>query len=187
MSETNASSQSSSFVAKGLPILLPVLAIIVVGFLGYRWYSLRTDQKINTPEIPTKIEIESLKPEEQTKLQNMARGIGDYKTTKLGQVKPGLGTAEVRYEVKDGKMYASVLTTLPLLKNSAENYQVWLKASQEANWQESSFLEENKAGLMSTFVIPEDKLPVEVKITHEGLVGQDSTAELILFQGQVNK
>jgi hypothetical protein len=184
MAKNTPATNNNSQLTKILPTLLPIIALIIVVILAFRWYQLKTSQVVNIPELPPKIEIESLNPEEQTRLQNLAKGIGDYQTIKLTPAAGVVGQGEIRYEIQADRLYASIITSLAP-PQASESYQVWLKVNDDADWQSSAPLIENKAGFTSTFALTTDKLPVAVKVTHEGVVSPASPApaQTILFQG----
>ena len=178
---------------KFVPFILPILAVIVVGLLCWRWFS--TNKKITeTPELPTKIEIENLSEDEKSRLNDLVRGIGDYKTVNMATVADLGGEpikGQIRYEDQGERIYASVIASLP---TPAERtfYQVWLKPAGVTDWQKSEILSLTKGGFNASFVIELAKLPLEVRVTLEGVgttTGEESavllTGTIPLLDGQV--
>jgi hypothetical protein len=162
---------------KVLPYIFPAIALVIVLFLGYRWYTGQTKpgQINNTGE---GIEIEDLSSTDQS---SMLRGAGDYKTVQLqgeGEV-----AGSIRYEVKDGKVRFSVMAFLPELTEGS--YEVWLKRDADTNPSKAFTLEAGKGGYIGSASIDESNLPFEVIITKE--LRPDLTMEQVVLRGKLEK
>ena len=83
---------------KYLPLILPTIAVLVLLFLGVRWYQNRTKTPLTPPEVTAGQEIENLSASELATLENLQKGMGNYKTIKM----TGSGIGEIRYESKNG-------------------------------------------------------------------------------------
>ncbi|HYD35048.1 MAG TPA: hypothetical protein VD999_03185 [Vitreimonas sp.] len=163
---------------KYLPFVFPAIALLIVLFLGYRWYSMRTDRTGVVSTFGEGVEIEDLTGSEQ---DSVLRGAGDYKTvTMTGQ---GEAAGSIRYEIKDGKVRFSVNADLAEL--SQGQYQVWLKAVGSDAKRKAFVLENNKAGFMGSAAIDATTLPFEVIVSKE--VRPDDTIEEVVLQGTINK
>lgn len=164
---------------KVLPFVFPAIALLIIMFLAYRWYSLRTQR---TPEISRfgeGVEIENLSNDEQS---SVLRGVGDYKKVTLSaEDEKATATGEVRYETSDDKVKFSVVANLP--KPTKGSYQVWLKQVDGEVIKPAFSLQLLKGGYIGSAALDVDALPFEVVITQEETT--DSTPEHVLLRGVV--
>lgn len=162
---------------KVLPYIFPAIAVLMVLFLGYRWYVGQAKPGEIT-EVGEGIEIEDLSSTDQS---TMLRGAGDYKTVQLqgeGEV-----AGSIRYEVKDGKIRFSVMAFLPELTEGS--YEVWLKRDADANPSKAFALESGKGGFVGSASIDEANLPFEVIVSKE--LRLDMTVEQVMLRGRIEK
>jgi hypothetical protein len=161
---------------KVLPFIFPLVALIIVVFLAYRWYNLNTTTRngqIN--EVGEGVEIQDLSPDEAS---NILRGVGDFKQVELKGADEAVGS--VRYEVKDGKVRFSVTADVPGLNNG--RYQVWIKSGDQPA-QKAFVLEASKGGYMGSAAVSATTLPFDVIVTREST--DDETMETTVLQGNV--
>jgi hypothetical protein len=163
---------------KVLPFVFPALAVLIILFLGYRWYNLRTARTPEISKFGEGVEIEDLTAAEQ---DSVRRGVGDFKSVTLRGEGETLGT--VRYEIKDGKVRFSVTAMLPEL--TAGQYQVWLKQVGGEGIKPAFVLEDSKSGYMGSAAIDESSLPFEIVVSKEQR--PDSTMEEVLLRGTIEK
>ncbi len=162
-----------------LPFIFPLIALLIVLFLGFRWYTTNTSRpegKIS--EFAEGIKIEDLSDTESQKLQTPT-GVKDLNTVVLSG--SGEAQGQVRYEVKDGKVAFSVSAELPEL--SSGHYQVWLKAVGGEARRRAFVLEMSKAGYTGSAAISTTTLPFEVVVSKE--MKDDEELETTLFNGVV--
>ncbi len=163
---------------KVLPFVFPLVALIIVMFLAYRWYNLNTTNRpgqIN--EVGEGVEIEDLS---ETERNNIMRGVGDFKQVELKGAQGQTAVGNVRYELKDGKLRFSVTADLEGLMGG--RYQVWLKSGDKAA-QKAFVLEASKGGYIGSAAISTSELPLEVTVTREAT--DDATMETTLLQGTI--
>lgn len=156
---------------KYTPYIFPLVVVIIVFFLVYRWYSVKTDRDTQQADLGEGIQIENLTPEQ---LRNMSQGSKDLETATMepgtpDAEAPGIGT--IRYEVVDGKVNFSVLANLP---ESETPYTVWVRSKDGTDLTQAFTLEMGKGGYMGTAAVSEDRLPLEV------IVSQASTKEAVM-------
>ncbi len=143
---------------KLLPFVLPTAALLFVIFLGFRWYKQRTQERLNVPEVSAGTEIEELSATELAALEKMSQGLGDFKVVKM----TGKGLGEIRYEIKDSKVFLSVNANLET--EAGQVYKLWFKENQANDFTASKVLVEKKGGLLATTVVSIDKLPIVVEV-----------------------
>lgn len=157
---------------KYTPYIFPLIVVVIVFFLVYRWYTIRTDRDPQQADLGEGIQIENLTPEQ---LQNMSQGSPDLETASMEPGSPdaeatGIGT--IRYEIVDGKVNFSVLANLP---DSETPYTVWVRSKDGFDLTKAFTLEMGKGGYMGTAALPEDQLPIEVIVSpatsEEGVMG----------------
>lgn len=153
------------------PFIVPTISLLLVLFLAFRWYNLRT-QRDSEADI-TQVEIESLTQEE---LQ-IVQGTEDVNTVELEPEpeEPALG--QVRYRLEDDRVLVTVSADLPELKESY--YQVWF-ASQEKQPQQAFRLELTKAGYLGSASISKDELPLEVIVTDQSNTDENEVGRQLL-------
>lgn len=155
---------------KVYPYVFPVVALLFVAFLAYRWYSLRTAP--TETSLGEGVQIENLS---QTEAERVLRGTGDFKTVDL-KGNPDF-SGKLRYEVRDGRVYFSVMADLADLESGS--YQVWVKnvGSEMANL--AFPLEVGKAGYVGSAAVSVEDMPFEVMVTRQN-VGQVEMGEVVL-------
>ncbi len=163
---------------KLLPFMFPLIALLIVLFLAYRWYSM------NTPENQGKISDfgEGVTIENLTDSPTpIIKGSPDMKSATLSG--EGEVNGDVRYEVKDGKVRFSVTAELP--NPSQGGYQVWLKKVEGTGSQKAFDLKLSKGGFMGSASFDSALLPVEVSVTKPGQ-STSQPGEMVL-KGVINK
>ncbi len=162
---------------KVLPFVFPLVALLIVVFLAYRWYNLNTTRSGQIADNSEGVEIQDLTESERN---NIMRGVGDFKSVELKGDPQTRG--DVRYEIQDGKVVFSVSADLPFL--SSGRYQVWVK-SDDKPAQKMFNLEESKGGYIGTGGVSEASLPFSVIVTQEQT--DDLTMESVVLEGMVQK
>lgn len=148
---------------KYTPYIFPLIVIVIVFFLVYRWYSLRTQRGNTAADLNSDIQIENLSPEQ---LSSVLRGTEDVNTTQLepattGEAAP-VGRGSIRYVIENGRVNFSVSADLP---DSDTAYRVWIRSQNGTDLTEAFMLETSKGGYTGSASIPQDKLPVEVIVS----------------------
>jgi hypothetical protein len=163
---------------KILPYIFPAVAVLLVIFLGYRWYSSQTAKSGEISPFGEGVQIEDLSTNDQT---NLIKGVGDYKTVELSGEGEAMG--EIRYELKDGKARFSIMAYLPELTEGS--YEVWLKKEGSEEVKKAFALEAGKGGFVGSAAIDESLLPVEVIVSRE--LRPDLTLEQVVLRGTLVK
>lgn len=167
---------------KFTPYVFPLVALLVVIFLLYRWYDMRTEQAVKPVEFGEGVEIENLSENE---LGSVLRGANDVTTVDLQNIQPEgaePATGVIRYDVVDNKVLFSVMAELPELEQGA--YQVWLKEINGNGSRKAFSLEVGKGGMMGSASVATELLPFEVVVTKEMNVA-DETMEEVLLKGVI--
>lgn len=146
------------------PYIFPLVVILIVFFLVYRWFVIRTEKGIDPSSMNEGIQIEDLSSE---KASSLLRGSNDLESTPLTPddataQEDVVGTGTIRYEVVEGKVNFSVIADLP---ENETGYQVWIRTQDKDNLTLATQLEAAKGGYMSTISVAEDQLPLEVMVT----------------------
>lgn len=171
------------------PYIFPLVVLLVIFFLVYRWYSLRSQQRAEDAEFGEGIQIENLSEEEAA---NVVTGVGDVETAPLeAPVQPdkdevGLTTGQnlgtIRYEITEDKVLFSVLANLDVAGLTAQaedgttmgvspealadkEYTVYVRSIDGDDLTEAFKLVVGKGGLLGSASISTDLLPVEVIVT----------------------
>lgn len=166
---------------KFLPFALPAVALLIVGFLIWRWYSDQTTRPTGEiSQFAEGVEIENLS--DQASLAPN-RGVTDYKTAELRAEDGATAAGQIRYELVDDRVRFTVMATLPEL--SAGEYQVWLKDPNGEAIRKAFSLIADKGGWMGSAAISAETLPFEVIVSKEER--PDNTIETILLRGLINK
>lgn len=148
---------------KYTPYIFPLIVIVIVFFLVYRWYSLRTQRVTSPMDNTSDIQIEELTPDQ---LSSMLRGSEDVNTTQLeptttdGATPEGRGS--IRYVIENGRVNFSVSADLP---DSETVYRVWVRTQNGEDLTQAFMLETGKGGYMGSASIPQEKLPVEIIVS----------------------
>lgn len=163
---------------KYLPFVFPAVAMLIIVFLAYRWFSLQTNRPL--ADIGEGIEIEDLTPDEA---ETVMRGTGeDVKEVELaGEEDQPMAQGDVRYEIKDGRVRFSVIANLPQPQGGF--YQAWVKAGEAVS--KAFRLEMNKGGYAGTAALNQNSLPFEVIVTQEQQ--DDETMETVILRGIVSE
>jgi hypothetical protein len=164
---------------KVLPFVFPLVALIIVVFLAYRWYNLNTANRTGQiNDVGEGVEIEDLSEAERN---NIVRGVGDFKQVEL-KTAPGNDEAAggIRYEVKDGKVRFSVTADLPTIAGG--RYQVWIKSGDQPT-QKAFILEATKGGYLGSAAVSATELPLEITVTRE--MTDDDTMESTILLGNI--
>lgn len=148
---------------KYTPYIFPLIVVVIVFFLVYRWYSIRTQRDSQQPEFGEGIQIENLSPEQ---LQNVLRGSRDVSTA---QLEPGdseaakeVGRGAIRYEIANGRVNFNVSADLP---EGDSTYRVWVSSQDGDDLTEAFIMEVGKGGYMGSASVPQDRLPLEIIVS----------------------
>ncbi len=164
---------------KFLPFLFPLIALLIIFVLIFRWYNAQTSSKQGKiPDFADGTSISELSPVDNTKLR---KGAKDVSTVEMQGSKNETG--EIRYEIKDGKVQFSVIATLPVAKDAS--YQVWLQDLNGSSKKKAFTLEVEKGGYVGSGSISADVLPFEVVVSQEK--NNDNEMELPLLRGVIQK
>ncbi|MBP7768847.1 hypothetical protein KA082_03375 [Candidatus Woesebacteria bacterium] len=148
---------------KYTPYIFPLIVIVIVFFLVYRWYAQRTQRDGSEMEYGNGIQIENLNPD-QIKMVN--QGGKDVSSSKLEPAttdsKAVQGMGSIRYEVRDGKVNFSVIADLP---KSESAYTVWVRSKDGDDLTEAFKLTAGKGGYIGSAAAPQEALPLEVLIS----------------------
>jgi hypothetical protein len=165
---------------KFLPFVFPFIALLIVLFLAVRWYNSRTvrsdDGKI--ADFGDTVKVENLSNDQLNSMKNSAK---DEKTIELKSSDGMKG--DIRYDLKDGKVYFSVNADLPELTQGV--YQVWLKEVGGDAKKKAFMLTYSKGGFTGSAAISADTLPIEVVVSKE--LKNDDVMETSLFTGVIQK
>lgn len=165
---------------KYVPFIFPAIALVIVLFLGYRWYVAQTT-KGQISANGEGVKIEDLSTEEASKMQGT--GAKDLPSVELkGE---GETTGQVRYELKNDRVNFSVNAELPALKDGEGMYQVWVRQMGQDSKSKAFTLKESKSGYMGSAAFQASLLPVEVVVSKE--VNDDDTIETTVLTGTIQK
>lgn len=164
---------------KYLPFILPVIALLVVGFLAFRWFSSRTTPEPvkPSPQLGEGVKIDNLSQDEFKKLSLKNANTKTVKMVGTGEV-----AGEIRYEKQSDQVLITVEANLPELK-AGEAYQVWLQPAGGGEKRKAFTLTAQKGGFMGNASISASALPFEVVVTKE--TRSDNTPELEVLTGKV--
>lgn len=164
---------------KFLPFVFPVIALLVIGFLTYRWYAMNTPEREGqVSQFGEGVSIDNLSANDQ---QKMLLGATDAKTVEL--TGEGEQAAEVRYELKESKVNFSVMAVLA--EPEVGYYQVWLQSPDAQDARRAFVLAAGKGGFIGSASVPESLLPFQVVISREQTT--DDTLEEIVLKGTLTK
>lgn len=167
---------------KYVPFIFPAVALVIVLFLGYRWYVAQTtkpDGQISANGEGVK--IENLSTDEANKMQGSQAK--DLPSVELKSSEGTEGAGQVRYELKNDKVYFSVNGDLPVLKEG--KYQVWLRQGSSDTKTKAFVLKESKSGYMGSAAFPSNMLPLEVVVSKE--MTDDDQMETVVLTGTIQK
>ncbi len=172
MSEDN---QTLEKYKKYYPFVFPTIALLLVLFLAFRWYNLRT--KRNAEQKP-EVQIENLTVEEQ---EQIVTG-DDESVTSVDMTGEATASGQVRYTKTDDKVLFSVNAALP---KDSKKYQVWLQRENEEPTKAFA-LTYGKGGYMGSASVPVEYLPFEVIVTEETNTADDQP-EMELMRTEVKE
>ncbi|PIR58768.1 MAG: hypothetical protein COU69_03850 [Candidatus Pacebacteria bacterium CG10_big_fil_rev_8_21_14_0_10_56_10] len=162
-----------------LPFIFPIIALIIVIFLAFRWYSTQTQRDGEIPEFAEDTEIESLS---ESEINRVIAGVGDFETLMLESTSPDV-IGQVRFEVAQDRLTFSVQAALPDLDRGL--YQVWLKATDSAALRKAFQLENIKGGWTGSAAVSADILPFEVLVSRE--ISDDDRLEDVILRGTLER
>lgn len=172
---------------KFTPYVFPVIALLIVVFLLFRWYSDRTDTVTKPVEFGEGVEIENLSENE---LSSVLKGSSDVATVEMSAAAqessetPESATGVIRYDIQEDKVLFSVLAQVPELDEGM--YQVWLKQIDGEGMKKAFTLEMGKGGMMGSAALSTELLPFEVVVSKE-MNANDDTVESVLLKGVIEK
>lgn len=140
------------------PFIVPTISLLLVLFLAFRWYNLRT-QRDDIADV-TQVEIENLSQDELMVVQ----GASDVSTVDLESEDGEPAVGQIRYKVDGERVLITVNADLPDTEGAA--YQVWLSEAEKLP-QPAFTLEKTKAGYLGSASIDLDRLPLELIITNQ--------------------
>ena len=161
---------------KYYPFIIPVVSLLLVIFLAFRWYNLRTqrdkDLKFN------EVKIENLTPQDQIVI-----GSPDTSTVSLKPENEELATGQVRYRIVDERVLFSVSADLAQIDKGA--YQVWISTKDQVIFQKAFVLEYGKGGYVGSASVSKEQLPLEIIVSQE-LTVDDQIIEQELLRGVID-
>lgn len=165
---------------KLLPFLFPLLALIIVLVLLFRWWQIRNQgaispeaQNVEVEELP----LGSVSPTTSPTAVRDLPSITLEPATHSGELANGV----VRYEVSNGKVSFTVQTNLPAPQ--AGKYQVWINKDQTLS--KVAVLSETKGGYSASSSVEVSRLPLEVIVSRE--VTDDQQLETVLLRGRLQQ
>lgn len=160
---------------KYYPFIVPAIALILVIFLAFRWYNLRTQRQDMANE---DIQIETLTEEEE---REIVQGTEDVSTVPLESEVEEPIRGQVRYRVQDDRVLVNVSADLPQEEGV---YQVWVKPEDAEEPRAAFELTMNKGGYTGSGSLSADLLPLEVIVSQE-MSPEDVTLETALLRGTI--
>lgn len=157
---------------KYYPFIFPAIALILVLFLAFRWYNLRT--KRNQQQSQDRPQIENLTEEEMEQIVQ-----GDETVQTIDMQGEATVSGQVRYTVSNDRVLFSVNAALD--QDPAGTYQVWIRGQEQAEADKAFVLEYGKGGFMGSAAIPADQLPLEVMISLEENAEDDIMEQQLLM------
>lgn len=153
------------------PFIVPTISLLLVLFLAFRWYNLRT-QRNDIADV-TQVEIENLSQDELMVVQ----GASDVSTVDLESEDGEPAVGQIRYKVDGERVLITVNADLPDSEGAA--YQVWLSEAEKLP-QPVFTLEKTKAGYLGSASIDLDRLPLELIITNQAEKTDNQMGEQLL-------
>lgn len=164
------------------PYIFPLIVVLIVLFLLFRWYQTRSEQTSKKLDFSEGVEIENLS---ESEADSILRGVGDYETVALEQepdtATPAAGV--VRYEIVDDKVKFSVTVNAEEPKDGPLT--VWLRNPETGSLRQAFDLELGKAGLIGTGALSADLLPFEVVVSPAQ--SEDDVLESVVLRGTINE
>ena len=146
---------------KYLPFILPVLALLLVAYFGWRWYRGLTTEEIAPPEVTAGTPIEDLSGDELARLEALRQGRGDFQTIKM-EATGDEALGEIRYQMADGKALFSLNANLPT--NDNQIYHLYVKKNGQSDFQDVQTLSYEKGGLLASSSVSVEDLPAEIEV-----------------------
>lgn len=166
---------------KFLPFLLPLLIILIIVFLAWRWYRGQTDEEISVPDYSEGLAIENLSETELAALEAMKNRLGDYQVLPLTGAAPNQG--EVRYLISDEKL---ILTLTASLGENSVGYRLWFLGS-DSRLVKSQILALGKSGYTASLVLPLEVLPLSLYVLPDQAESDVAVATDYLLYGTINQ
>lgn len=152
------------------PYIFPLVAILIVFFLVFRWYRMNTQNPGLVSDFGEQVQVQDLTSEERN---SILRGTDDVATIALQPEGEATATGEVRYDHSGERVLFSVSADLPPLTEGV--YQVWLRDTTQQSVKPVFTLEANKGGYLGSSSLSSAALPVEVVVSQETTVGEKPT------------
>ena len=171
---------------KYAPYVLFGLVVLMLFWLGLRWYTMRSQTKLSSSQLGEGVNIENLSESEMRKALGT---VADYETVTLQPVEPEVGTTApapeevtgiIRYEIAGDKLKLGVVVTAPDQDESP--LQVWIRKPGGTDVKPLFTLEKGKGGLVGSAQLDADLLPLEVLVSVGLGVPQDS----IVLKGTIS-
>lgn len=163
---------------KILPFVFPAIALLIVLFLAYRFYSQRSQDTGEISEFAEGIEIQELTSTEQNEV---LRGMGDYETVEMTGSEEAQGS--IRYEIVEDRVRFSVMAALPEVEMGM--YQVWLKDPASEDVRKAFALNMMKGGYTGSAAISAETLPFDILVTREMV--DDGTMEDVILTANISE
>ncbi len=161
---------------KYYPFIVPTIALLLVIFLAFRWYNLRTQRDDSSGQ--TQVEIENLTEEEV----DIVQGADDVSTVPLESEGEQIVSGRVRYTIQDERVLLNVSAELE--QQEANTYQVWIRPEGQDDAQKALILDYGKGGYIGSAALSTEKLPLEIIISEE-MNAEDEQVEIPLLRGVV--
>ncbi len=175
---------------KTAPYIFFLVVILILLWLGFRWYSAKHQNKLISQQLGEGVTIENLS---ESELKKALGGVKDYETVPLQQVKPTQSPTQnptpsadldlagnIRYEVDGQKLRLGVIVSttnqelLPL--------RVWIKKPDGTDVKPLFVLTEGKGGLVGSAQLEAGLLPLEILVTS----GTGAPQNSIVLRGVIN-
>lgn len=140
-----------------LPYILPILSLLLVSFMFFRWYRARTSEAPRDFLNSENLQLESFPAEQE---ESFIKGTSDFNTVSMEAT--GVANGEIRYQLEGNKLHLMVTADLP---KSEESYAVWLRNPQTQSQKRVFNLVEGKAGYFGTVSLSTEVLPVDVLVS----------------------
>jgi hypothetical protein len=161
---------------KYYPFIVPTIALLLVIFLAFRWYNLRTQRDEGGDQ--TQVEIENLTEEEV----DIVQGTDDVSTVPLEREGEQMVSGRVRYTIQDDRVLLNVSAELE--QQEGMTYQVWIRPEGQDDAQKAFVLAYGKGGYVGSAALSTDKLPLEIIISEE-MNAEDDQVETPLLRGMI--
>lgn len=157
------------------PFIIPAISLLLVLFLAFRWYNLRTQR--DKDEQLQEVKIEDLTAEEEIVI-----GSPDTSTVQLEPENDDLVSGQIRYRLDENRVLFNVAADLP--QDETVTYQVWVSSEDQEFFQKAFVLQYNKGGYTGSASLLRDELPLEIVVTREMNPG-DQEIEQELLRGVI--